>query len=221
MRLGIFGGSFDPVHHGHLGVARVCQRQALLDEVWFTPVARQPLKHAGPRATSAQRVEMLRRAIDFAAGEPSEPGGPPPRPPRPTRPPRPRSSWRVCTLEIDRGGFSYTVDTLRQIHEELPEAELFFLVGADTLRDVPQWKEPAEIFRLATPLVVGRAGQPGPDLTEITSLCRNTTQPRLIEMPEIDVSSSEVRRRLAAGESIDELVPPPVAHYIYAQGLYR
>ena len=84
------------------------------------PTAIQPLKHGGPHATDTQRVEMLRLATSD------------------------ESSWRVCTLEIDRGGRSYTVDTLRQIHEELPEAQLFFLIGADALRDVPRWKEPAK-----------------------------------------------------------------------------
>ena len=94
---------------------------------------------------------------------PSEPGR--------HSPPSRTVSWRVCTLEIDRGGYSYTVDTLRQLHIELPEAELFFMIGADAMRDVPQWKEPAEIFRLATPLVVRRAGQPDPDLAAIAPLC--------------------------------------------------
>ena len=100
MRLGIFGGSFDPVHRGHLELARCCQRQAALDEVWFVPTAVQPLKRGGPTATDAHRLEMLRLAIDNAS---REPGGPPP-----------RLTWPVSTLEIDRGGLSYTVDTLRQ-----------------------------------------------------------------------------------------------------------
>src|SRR4051812_28641002 len=124
MRLGIFGGSFDPVHNAHVALARACQQQARLDEVWFTPTAIQPLKHSGPQATDAQRVEMLRLAIEDEI------------------------AWRVCTLEVDRGGLSYTVETLRQVHIELPEADLFFLVGGDALRDVPRWKEPREIFRL-------------------------------------------------------------------------
>ena len=88
-------------------------------------------------------------------------------------------TWRVCTLEIDRGGFSYTVDTLRQIHEELPDAALFFLIGADALRDVPKWKEPREIFRLATPLVVRRAGQPCRTCDQLKFLCTADTQPQL------------------------------------------
>ena len=207
MRLGFFGGSFDPVHNGHIGLARACQQQASLDGVWFTPVAVQPLKHAGPHASNEHRVEMLRLAIRFSE---SEPGGPPP-----------RSSWRVCTLETDRGGLSYSVDTLREIHEQLPEAALFFLVGADTLRDVVGWKEPEQLFRLATPLVVCRPGEEKPNFAALATLCPEVHKPLLVDMPMIDVSSSEIRRRLAAGESIDDLVPPPVAEYISTHRLYR
>ncbi|MEX2307159.1 MAG: nicotinate-nicotinamide nucleotide adenylyltransferase [Pirellulales bacterium] len=213
MRLGIFGGSFDPVHKGHLALARACQLAAALDEVWFTPTAIQPLKHRGPHATDVQRVEMLNLAIE---NEVSEPG----RGHHPSRMVVPRLSWRVCTLEIDRGGLSYTVDTLRQIHVELPEAELFFLLGADALRDVPQWREPAEIFRLAVPLIVHRAGQPEPDLAALTPLCTDETGPRIVEMPLVDISSSEIRRRIAAGQSIANLVPPAVAAYIGEHDMY-
>jgi nicotinate-nucleotide adenylyltransferase len=133
----------------------------------------------------------------------------------------PRSDCRVCTLEIDRGGLSYSVDTIRQIHVELPEAKLFFLIGADTVRDVPRWKEPAEIFRLATPLVVRRAGQPEPDLSPLAKLCPPENQLQLVEMPAIDMSSTDIRRRAAAGEPIVDLVPPAVADYIAEQNLYR
>jgi nicotinate-nucleotide adenylyltransferase len=209
MRLGIFGGSFDPVHNGHLALARACLRQAALDEVWFTPAAIQPLKHEGPHATDAQRVEMLQLAIDTAPSEPSEPGRP-----------RPRPSWRICTLEIDRGGLSYTIDTLRQLHTEIPDAELFFLIGSDTLRDVARWKEPREIFRLATPLVVHRAGESAPDLAALASLCQETTQPIVIDMPAVEVSSTEIRRLIARGEPIDTLVPAAVAAYIGKESLY-
>jgi nicotinate-nucleotide adenylyltransferase len=196
MRLGIFGGSFDPVHNAHLAIARACQRQVRLDEVWFTPTAIQPLKQQGPRATNQNRVEMLRLAIE------NEP------------------TWRVCTMEIDRGGFSYTVDTLRQIHEELPDAEQFFLIGADALQDVAKWREPREIFRMATPLVVCRAAQPAPDLEQLKLLCTPNTQPQSIEMPAMDVSSSEIRRRIAAGQPIDKFVPDAVAEFIARHRLY-
>jgi len=197
MRLGIYGGSFDPVHDGHLALARACQRQAALDEVWFTPTAVQPLKQKGPHATDAERVAMLQLAIN------SEP------------------AWRICKLEIERGGVSYTVDTLRQLHEELPEAVLFFLMGADAVADVPHWREPTETFRLATPLVVRRAGEPDPDLAALRNVCAANKQPRLIEMPPVAASSTEIRRRAATGEPLDDLVPPAIAAYITFHKLYR
>jgi nicotinate-nucleotide adenylyltransferase len=197
MRLGIFGGSFDPVHNGHLELARCCQRQAALDEVWFTPTAIQPLKHGGPQATNHERLEMLHLAVDND------------------------SSWRVCTLEIERGGFSYTFDTLQQIHTELPDAELFFLMGADAVCDVPHWKEPSEIFRLATPLVVFRANQPRSDLSALMQICPADRPPQFIDMPAMSESSTEIRRRIATGSPIAGFVPVLVADYIAEKNCYR
>ena len=134
MRIGVFGGSFDPVHLGHLLLAECCWRQAALDRVLFVPAAQQPHKPQAPRGGDADRVAMLRLAI---AGRPE---------------------FDVSTIEIDRGGVSYTVDTLRALRAAEPDAELFFLMGADSLADLPQWREPAAICELATPLVVRRAG---------------------------------------------------------------
>ena len=188
MRIGLFGGSFDPVHNGHLTLAACCAEQGGLDAVWFVPAALQPFKLHGPVASDADRVAMLRLAIlDMPDRE-------------------------VSTLEIDRGGVSYTVDTLRQLSAELPEAELFFLMGADTLRDLPGWREPDEVLRMATPMVVQRPGE-----AEVA-----TDVPHLrIEMPPRDISSSDIRRRLTLGESIAGLVPPAVAAYIDEHKLYR
>jgi nicotinate-nucleotide adenylyltransferase len=167
-----------------------------LDEIWFVPTAVQPLKLQGPHATNAQRVEMLGLALD---GEPT---------------------WRVCTLEIDRGGASYTVDTLRQLREELPDAKLFFLIGSDALREVEHWKEPREIFRLATPLVVHRAGEAAPDLNSLAELCVEGKQPQIVEMSPLDISSTDIRRRVAAADSLDTMTPKRVADYIARYGVY-
>jgi nicotinate-nucleotide adenylyltransferase len=197
MRLGIYGGSFDPVHNAHLALARACQQHAALDEVWFTPAGIQPLKHHGPQAGGDERVDMLRLAIE---GQPT---------------------WRVCTMEIDRGGLSYTVETLRQLSEELPDAALFFLMGADALHDVPKWREPDVMFSLATPLVVRRAGQAEPDLSSLSPLCSAGHQPQHVEFAELDISSSEIRRRVAAGDPIGHLVPADVCEYIEHRRLYR
>jgi nicotinate-nucleotide adenylyltransferase len=130
-------------------------------------------------------------------------------------------AWRVCTLEIDRGRMSYTIDTLRQLHEELPEASLFFCIGSDAIRDVTHWKEPEALFQRATPLVVHRAGEPQPDLSALGRLCPADAQPVLVEMPAMDISSTEIRRSVAAVEPIEHLVPPTVAKYIAEHGLYR
>lgn len=197
MHIGIFGGSFDPVHLGHLELARCCGEQAVLDEIWFTPVARNPLKASGPHTSDEHRLAMLRLAIAD------------------------RPEWKNCSLEIDRGGISYTIETLRAIHAERPDDELFFLMGADAVRDVPQWVEPREIFRLATALVVRRAGDPEPDLAAIESLNPRGTPPQLVGMPAMDISSRAIRARVAAGEPIDEFVPPAVAQYIAEHGLYQ
>lgn len=201
MRLGIFGGSFDPVHLGHLELARSCQRSAGLDEVWFLPAATQPFKQHGPVASDAERLAMLELAI---AEEPS---------------------WRISRLEIDRGGVSYTVDTLRAMHEEHPAAELFFMMGADTLHDFPNWREPAEICQLATPLVVARAGEPAPDFDVLLSVCSparvdeiRTAQVTMREMP---IASSSIRAMIAAGEDASELLSLAVWQYIESHSLYR
>lgn len=189
MRLGLFGGSFDPVHNGHLELARCARDQAQLDEVWFIPAAMQPLKPHGPRASAKHRLAMLELAL---AAEPR---------------------FSVSTLELDRGGVSYTVDTLREIHAQFPDAKLFFLMGADALHDLPNWREPAEILRLATPLVVRRPGEQPLDDPVLPAHA-------IIEMPALAISSSEIRRRVAAGESIADLVPAEVADYILRFALY-
>jgi nicotinate-nucleotide adenylyltransferase len=98
---------------------------------------------------------------------------------------------------------------------------LFFLLGADAVRDAPHWREPAEIFRLAAPLVVRRVGQPDPDLAALALLCGGQSQPRLIEMPALDISSSEIRRRIAEHQPIDDFVPGAVAQYIAEHALYQ
>lgn len=198
MRIGFFGGSFDPVHNGHLELACCCQQQVSLDEVWFTPAAVQPLKQRGPRASNADRLAMLELAI---AAEPS---------------------WRVCRLEIDRGGMSYTVDTLRQIHADRPDDELFILLGIDTLRDIGSWREPEAIFQLARPLIVPRAGSAQSEVPAIVPPnSGGLIVSRTLDTPASSVSSTEIRARVAAGQPIDELVPPAVARYIAEHGLYR
>lgn len=201
MRLGIYGGSFDPIHYGHLLLAECCREQARLDEVWFVPASIPPHKRSAGLATEKDRVEMLHLAI---AGQ---------------------GSLRVSTKEIDRGGVSYTVDTLREIHTERPHDELFLLVGADTLEDLPHWRAPAEILDLATPIAVARHGSPPPDfraLEAIVSPLRPRALERIIvEMPIVAFSSSDLRERIRTGRSIRFRTPRAVEKYIETHDLYR
>ncbi|MEM8944751.1 MAG: nicotinate (nicotinamide) nucleotide adenylyltransferase [Planctomycetota bacterium] len=201
MRLGIFGGSFDPVHLGHLLLADCCAKQANLDEVWFVPAANQPLKPAGPRASGAHRLSML----ELATAD--------------------RSEFVSSPVELDRGGVSYTVDTLAIIHANRPDATLFFLMGADSLADLPGWHRPADICALATPLVVRRAGSSPLDFDPLRSLVGESRvgaiQQTVIEMPPTPISSSEIRTLITRDGSWQHLVPLAVADYIETHRLYE
>jgi len=200
MRLGIFGGSFDPVHYGHLILAECCREQCRLDEVWFMPAAAPPHKIGHVLAPAKARIEMLELA---SSGQ---------------------EAFRVSSLEIDRGGVSYTVETLRAIAREQPQAEMFLLMGADSLRDLPTWREPAEILTLAIPAVVRRAGSAEPDfgpLAKWVSAAKlEAIKSSQVEMPLIELSSTDLRLRTKEGRSLRYRTPRAVEKYIETQGLY-
>lgn len=200
MRLGIFGGSFNPVHLGHLLLAEYCREAVRLDQVWFVPAAQPPHKQDQQLAPAADRVQMLKLAI----------GG--------------HRSFEVWTHEIDRGGVSYTYETLEHLREIRPDDELFLLIGADSLEDLPRWRQPATVLALASPVVVGRVGSP----IDWESLARLVDAPRLesfarlaVTMPLIELSSTEMRRRVQAGLSICYQTPRAVEKYIETAKLYR
>ena len=201
MRLGLFGGSFDPVHYGHLLLAECCREQCRLDAVWFLPAAVPPHKLDRELTPAARRIEMLELAI---AGNPA---------------------LAVCRYETDRGGVNYTVDTLAHFRDEDPCRDLFFLLGADMLLDLPRWRNAAEVCKLAVPVVVRR---PGAGPIDFECLRGFVTPERLehvrrhqVEMPEIGISATELRRRVLSGESIRYQVPRAVEMYIETHGLYR
>src|SRR6478736_2747786 len=146
MRLGLYGGSFDPVHYGHLLLAECARETLALDEVWLLPAAVPPHKQTRELAPAKHRLAMLDLAL----------GG--------------HEQIKSSRLEIDRGGVSYTVDTLTNIREQQPGATLFFLMGADSLHDLPTWREPARICDLATIAVVRRGGAPEPDFSVLAPL---------------------------------------------------
>lgn len=201
MRLGLFGGSFDPVHFGHLLLAECCREQCALDRVWFLPAAVPPHKRGRPLSSADARAEMLDLAI----------GG--------------HEGFALSRFEIERGGVSYTVDTLRHFRREEPDRELFLLMGADMLHDLPGWRESAEVCRLALPVVVRRAGEKEPNLdclSELVSAERLDAIARhQVEMPEMGISSTEIRRRVVAGQSIRYRTPRAVEKYIESHGLYE
>lgn len=199
-RVGIFGGSFDPVHYGHLLLAETCREQAELDRVLFIPAAVSPHKQNQTATPAEDRAEMLRLAI---AGH---------------------EQMEVSTIEIDRGGVSYTVETLQALADLNPDATLFFLMGADSLHELPSWREPERLCRLAVPLVVHRAGSPEPDFSSLSHLVDadrlTEIQQRQVQMPIVELSSTEMRQRVAEGRSIRFQTPRAVEKYIETQGLY-
>jgi nicotinate-nucleotide adenylyltransferase len=182
-------------------LAEACREACRLDEVWFLPAALPPHKQRDDLTPAAQRIEMLELAT----------GGHP--------------AFAVSRLEVDRGGVSFTVDTLAQLKAEAPDRELFFLLGADSLRDLPQWREPRRVCELALPVIVGRPGASPADLGPLASLVSperlDEIRRSLVQMPEIALSSRDIRRRVAAGLSIRYQTPRAVEKYIEAAGLYR
>lgn len=201
MRLGLLGGTFDPVHYGHLLLAEYCREACGLDQIWFVPTNAPPHKNRDDLTAPRQRLEMLELAI----------GG--------------HQPFAVSSLEVDRGGVSYTVDTLQQLRDQDPSRELFFLLGADSLKDLPQWREPARICELATPVVVRRPGSTEPDFACLAGLVNAdrlaTFEKYQARMPQIELSSTEIRRRVRAGQSIRFQTPRAVEKYIESAGLYR
>jgi nicotinate-nucleotide adenylyltransferase len=201
MRLGVFGGSFDPVHCGHLLLAECCREQCRLDVVWFVPAAVPPHKQGAVLSPAENRVEMLELAI---AGHPA---------------------FAVCRHEVERGGVNYTVETLGHLRAQDPQRELFFLLGADMLHDLPHWREAARVCALAVPAVVRRPGAEQPDfdlLRQFVAAERiEEIRRHQVEMPEIGISSTDIRRRAAAGLSIRYRVPRAVEAYIETHRLYR
>jgi nicotinate-nucleotide adenylyltransferase len=190
MRIGLLGGSFDPPHNGHLLAAGDVYDALELDRVVFIPAAVQPLKAGQAGATADQRLMMVRGLV-----------GHDPR-------------FQVSAVEIERGGLSFTVDTLTTLAAAWPSSELFWLVGADVPQSFPKWREPERIVELATVVVMERTGE-SPDLTAMPG------RPLALRTRRIDISSTEIRQRVKAGKSIRGFVPDAVAEYIAAERLYR
>jgi nicotinate-nucleotide adenylyltransferase len=196
MRLGLFGGTFDPIHLGHLILAEQCREACGLDRVWLV-VAGSPPHKPGGRTAVGHRLEMVRIAI---AGNPA---------------------LVASDIEAMRPGPHYSVETLEAVHRDHPADDLFFLIGADSLADLPTWRQPARIAQLATIVVVNRPGiEESRDPTP-TDFGQGNHAPRAVTIPPVGIASSDLRCRLAGGRSIRYMVPRGVEAYIEAHGLYR
>jgi nicotinate-nucleotide adenylyltransferase len=201
MRIGVFGGTFDPVHYGHLLIAEQAREQAELDQVWFVPAARPPHKADRPVSSFDRRAEMLSLAI---AGQ--------------------EDKFRVLPIEKDRPGPSFTADTLDALHAEHPHHDWFLLLGADALKDVPGWHDPLRIIDRATILVAGRPGHivwSSAELAAALGVDVKRVRLRTVEVPLIEISSQDLRRRSAEGRSLLFQLPRAVEVYVKEKKLYR
>ena len=196
MKLGVFGGSFDPIHFGHLLLAETCREHCGLDEVAFVPAFVSPHKTNDLPTDAKHRVEMVKLAI----------GGHP--------------SFSVSTTEVARESVSYTVETLEELKKQDASRELFFIMGADSLVDFPSWKSPARICELATIIAVGRADSSLPTVKELTTRIGVDVRVEFVPFPLVELSSSEIRERVLEERSIRYRTPRAVEKYIEANRLY-
>ncbi len=189
-RIGVFGGSFDPIHIGHLAIAHEALRQCDLDVVLFIVTALPPHKKE-PEAAVEHRLRMVEMAIE------AEP------------------RFRASRIEIERGGASYTAETLNQLRRTYSESSFYLIVGADSAIDFSMWKDPDSVIEMSRVVVAPR---PGFDLSQIEPRLRGRAQ--VFQAPMIDLSSTMIRDRLRDGQPIEFLVPDAVERYIREHGLY-
>ena len=196
MRVGIYGGVFNPPHHGHLIAAQEAHWQLELDVVVWVPVGAAPHRAIESDPGAEVRFEMVELAT---AGD---------------------ERYRVSRIELEREGPSYTVDTLRELREREPEDELFLILGGDQALALPTWHEPEQVLDLATIAVFERGSSNRNAIGITIRRMIGAERVRFLEMPRIDISSTMVRRRAAVGRPIRYLVPDKVANFIGAQSLY-
>ena len=198
MNIGVLGGTFDPIHKGHLIIAEEARGRLNLAEILFVPAGQPWLKMNSPISAAEHRVRMVHLAI---ADKPC---------------------FKLSTMEIERAGPTYTVDTIAELGVQLGAGEeLFFILGWDNLSELPQWKEPSRLVKMCHLVAVPRPGCPPPDFDSLEATIPGLTDSTIIlDLPEIDISASEIRQRVAQGLPIDHLVPEAVDKYIREHRLY-
>lgn len=198
MKLGIFGGSFDPIHAGHLGLAQIAKQQFELDEVAFVPTSVSPLKLGGAVASNEHRIAMLKLAIANKEG------------------------FSICTYDVDRGGCSYTIELMRHLKQEYPEAELFFIIGGDSLSTLHRWFCCHELVKEFSFIIFSRAGETLSFSEEFSTEEKKRLQRFVVSNFNMPVSSTELRHALAEGVlPKGGLLPPSVAEYAIANKIYK
>jgi len=198
MNIGVLGGTFDPIHMGHLVVAEEAKARLDLAEVLFVPAGLPWLRANSTLSAAEHRVQMVRLAL----GD--------------------KPYFKISTTEVERAGPSYTVDTIAELKGQFgAEDELFFILGWDCLTELPKWREPSRLVAMCRLVAVPRVGSPAPDLRALeASIPGLAKRVILLDKPRVDISASGIRDRVAQGLSIEDLVPEPVERYIREQGLY-
>ena len=198
MNIGVLGGTFDPIHMGHLVLAEEVRARLDLAEILFVPAGQPWLKVGSPVSPAGHRVEMVRLAIDD------------------------RPYFKLSTIEIERAGPTYTVDTIAELKAQLETGdELFFILGRDNLAELPRWRQPERLITMCRLVAVPRPGYPLPDLKALEAGIPGLSQRVvLLDRPEIDISASAIRDRVVQGLPIHHLVTEPVAGYIRQHRLY-
>lgn len=199
VRVGVFGGTFDPIHYGHLIAAQEVLWALNLERVLFAPAGLPPHKRQVVISPIEQRIAMVELAI----------GGNP--------------AFGLSRVDADRPGPAYSVDTARLLHRQLgPAVELSFIIGLDSLNEILSWREPQRLISLVNLAVVNRPGYAVPDLADLERMLPGASRRvQFVDMPGIGISASELRRRVAIGQPIKYQVPEAVEDYIYDHGLYR
>jgi len=193
MKVGIMGGTFDPIHIGHLIAAQIACEQAGLDEVWFMPTNVPPHKENAPLASAEQRLQMVKLAVDA------------------------HPYFRPLDIELRKGGISYTIDTVKLLREEQPGIHFSYIIGADMVQFLPKWYKIEELTALITFIGLMRPGY----ILDLEDLPVHIQQAvSLAEMPLIELSSTRIRSRKAKGQSIRYMVPDRVYEYIEENGIY-
>lgn len=198
MKTGVLGGTFDPIHNGHIAVAEEVRARLNLTDVLLVPAGQPWLKENSPVLAAEHRVQMVRLAIDD------------------------KPYFRLSTVEIDRAGPSYTVDTMIELQAQLGTGdELFFILGWDSLVQLPKWREPSRLIEMCRLVAVPRPGYSLPDLSSLEAVIPGVSRRLiLLDKPEVDIDATEIRNRVTRGLSIHHLVPEPVEEYIRQHKLY-